>query len=285
MIGLTARWIASTALGLGCLACGDGSSGWILRRSAVGSADGGAQPADASAASDAAIDASDDDAEMAELPDADVFTEACSPEVSVDNLTADGNGALFDEAFPAPEAALVEIAKQVCALLYKEPHEVPASPPIVLVIDDFFGIGEIGITAPVIYIRLSSLHMQSAAAEGKDVRAEIAGDLHYLLAIDYELDDENPSAVRWVLEGIAAWTRYRAGYTSIDERLRGGSPIDDPKTAGFFFDWLERAYPDAIYQLNQSLDPNDGIQWSERVFETITGRDLNALWDEYQDTL
>ncbi len=284
MIERTARWLASTALGLGCLACGDGSSGWILRRSAIGSADGGPQRPDASAASDAALDASDDAGSDA-LPDADAFTQACSPEVSVDNLTADGNGALFDEAFPTPEAALVEIAKQVCALLYKDPREVPPSPPIVLVIDDFFGIGEIGITAPVIYIRLSSLHMQSAAAEGKDVHAEIAGDLHYLLAIDYELDNENPSAARWVLEGIAAWTRYRAGYTSIDERLPGGSPIDDPKTAGFFFDWLDRGYPDAVYQLNQSLDPNDGIEWSERIFEIITGRDLNMLWADYQEAL
>lgn len=280
MIGPTARWIASAALSLCCFACGDGSSRWILRRSAVVPADSAIDDASLDAA--APLDAgSDADA----LPDADAFTDACSPEVTVDNLTADGNGALFDQAFPAPEEALVEIAKQVCALLYKEPHEVPASPPIVLVIDDFFGIGEIGITAPVIYIRLSSLHMQSAAAEGKDVRAEIEGDLHYLLAIDYELDDENPSAVRWVLEGIAAWTRYRAGYTSLDERRPGGNPIDDPKTAGFFFDWVDRSHPDAIYHLNQSLDPNDGIQWSERIFETITGRDLTTLWAEYQETL
>jgi hypothetical protein len=276
--------MAGAALSLSCLACGDGSSRWILRRSAVEPADGSPQGADASTVSDAASDAGDD-ASIEPLPDADAFTQACSPEVSVDNLTADGNGALFDRAFPEPEEALVEIAKQVCALLYKEPHEVPASPPIVLVIDDFFGIGEIGITAPVIYIRLSSLHMQSAAAEGKDVRAEIAGDLHYLLAIDYELDDEDPSSVRWVLEGIAAWTRYRAGYTPIDERLPGGNPIDDPKTAGFFFDWLDRTYPDAIYRLNQSLDPTDGVRWSEHIFETISGRDLNALWSAYQDTL
>lgn len=277
-----ARWLA---LSLCCVAC-EGSSRWILQRADDSPADVVAPSADASIDAQAAFDAGEvTDARAAELPDADAFSDACSPDITVDNLTASGNGALFDRAFPEPERALVEIAKRVCSLLYKDPREVPASPPIVLVIDDYFGIGAISITAPVIYIRLSSLHMQSAAAEGKDVRDEITADLHYLLAIDYELDNENPSAVRWVLEGIAAWVRYRAGYTSPSERRPGGSPIDDATIAGFFFDWLDRTHPDAVYELNQSLDPTDGIAWSEEVFEIITGKDLSALWAEYQATL
>ena len=278
---------AGVAAALACIACGDGKSGWILKSEIDAGIvpDAGTYDASFDASTDAAID-TDAEIDAAEpLPDAGAFIEACSPELSIDNLTADGNGALFEQAFASPAQAVVEIARQVCALLYKTPDEAPASPPIVLVIEDFFGIAEIGITAPVIYIRLSSLHMQSAAAEGKDVRDEIAGDLHYLLTIDYVLDNENPGRVRWVIEGIAAWSRYRAGYTSLLERRTGGSPIDDAKTAGFFFDWMDRTYPDAVYELNQSLDPSDGVEWSERVFETITGRDLNALWSEYQATL
>jgi hypothetical protein len=155
----------------------------------------------------------------------------------------------------------------------------------VLVIEDFYGIGEIGITAPVIYIRLSSLRMQSVAEAGESVREDVIGSLHYLLAIDYELDDENPGAVRWVTEGIAAFVRYRAGHASIAERSAGGSPREDAKTAGFFLDWLDDTYPDAVYRLNQSLDPDDQVAWSERVFVEITGKDLATLWNDYQRTL
>jgi hypothetical protein len=219
------------------------------------------------------------------LGDPTAFARVCSPDVSIDNLTATGNGALFDQTFPTPSTLVDTTAQRVCATLYKTPDQVPASPPIVLVIEDFYGIGEIGITAPVIYIRLSSLRMQSTAAAGQSVRDDVTGAMHYLLAIDYELDDENPAAVRWVTEGIAAFVRYRAGYTAPSERVAGGGPMDDSKQTGFFFEWLDRKYPEAVYKLNQSLDPTDGVEWSEKVFEDITGKDLMTLWSEYQASI
>jgi hypothetical protein len=305
-----ARWASVAAISFAfALACSDGASRWILKeaeRSAMdppgvddagapdaGEPDAGAPDAgepgvddagapdagDAAISSDAASDAA------AALPDPELFASVCAPQVAIDNRTASGRGALFDEAFPEPDDALLQAAKQVCALLYKVPDEVPMSPPIVLVIEDFYGIGEIGITAPVIYIRLSSLHMQSVAAAGDSVREAVEGSLHYLLAIDYELDDENPAAVRWVTEGIAFWVRYRAGYASHAERRAGGAPTDDYKTTGFFFEWLDRTYPDAVYLLNQSLDPADDVAWSEDVFEQITGKDLATLWSDYQASL
>ncbi len=310
MGGRSGAWWASVAAACSALACSEGTSLWILEEvdSSVASAGAGAPappPASAGmgandpdpitpvagAAGDAGPPSPEPDAGTAGdaaapvLPDAEAFASVCDPQISVDNRTADGSGALFDEAFPMPGEAVWQSARQVCALLYKTPDEVPVSPPIGLVIEEFFGIGEIGITAPVIYIRLSSLHMESVAVEGGSVRESVLGSLHYLLAIDYELDDEHPAAVRWVIEGLAFWVRYRAGYASIDDRSPGGRPTDDYKIAGFFFDWLDRTYPDAVYRLNQSLDPADGIDWSERVFEQITGKDLATLWNDYQASL
>ena len=89
----------------------------------------------------------------------------------------------------------------------------------------------------------------------------------------------------WVTEGIAGFVRYRSGFTSLADRRPGGSPNEDWKTTGFFFDWLDRMYPDAVYRLNQSLDPDDQRAWSERVFMEISGRDLATLWNDYQRSL
>jgi hypothetical protein len=288
VIRRSGAWWASVVAACSAFACGDGTSRWILEQvdSGAASLDGGALPeADAGAADSGAADTDAASDSGAPLRDPQLFANACDPQISVDNRTADGRGALFDQAFPMPGQAVRQTAMQVCALLYERPDEVPPSPPIVLVIEDFYGIGEIGITAPEIHIRLSSLRMQSVAAEGGSVRDDVVGSLHYLLAIDYELDDENPGTVRWVTEGIAFWVRYRAGYASLGERTPGGSPTDDYKTAGFFFDWLDRSYPNAVYHLNQSLDPEDDIAWSARVFEQITGKSLATLWSDYQASL
>jgi hypothetical protein len=267
-------------------ACGDGTAGWILRHEgARGTADGH----DAARRDGGALDA---DAALASRGDAgallgepSAFRGVCSPDVTLDNRTASGNGALFDRTFPDPKAIVDETAQRVCATLYKAPAEVPQSPPIMLVIDDFYGIGEISITPSVVYIQLSSLRMQSTAAAGQSVRDDVVGALHYSLAIDYELHDENPAAVRWVTEGIAGYVRIRGGYTPISERAAGGGPMDDSKTTGFFLDWLDRTYPLAVYRLNQSLNPDDGVEWSQQVFHQITGKDLMTLWNDYQATL
>lgn len=266
------------------VACSDGTSRWILKQGdehASSHAAGDAGP-DAAAQRDAAIELADGGGLLA---DPEAFSSVCAPQVAIDNRTADGRGAVFDQTFPEPTKLVVETAKRVCAALYKRPEQVPLSPPIVLVIEDFYGIGEIGITAPVIYIRLSSLRMESTAAAGQSVRDDVTGALHYLLAIDYELDDENPAQVRWITEGIAAFVRYRAGYTPLSERAAGGSPSDDYKTTGFFFDWMDREYPESVYRLNQSLDPSDGTAWSEHVFVDLTGHDLDTLWTRYQASL
>lgn len=284
MIRRSGAWWASVVAACGAFACGDGTSRWILEQvdSSAASEDAGA-PGDADAGDAEAPVPSDDAGAM--LRDPELFAIACDPQISIDNRTADGLGALFDQAFPMPGDTMRQIARQVCALLYETPDEVPPSPPIALLIEDFYGIGEVSINAPVIIMRLSSLRMQSVASAGGSVRDDVVGSLHFLLAIDYELDDENPGTVRWVTEGIAFWVRYRAGYASIDERRPGGRPTDDYKNAGFFFDWLDRSYPNAVYRLNQSLDPEDDVAWSERVFEQITGKTLAVLWSDYQATL
>jgi hypothetical protein len=292
-----ASWLSVTAA-CGALAC-SGRAGWILREVAAGAPDAAvAMDADAPEAPqptaspgpdevDAGVETRDSGAADAgpATRDPAAFASVCAPQIAIDNRTASGRGALFDQAFPMPGDAIREIAREVCAILYKTPVEVPLSPPIVLIIEDFYGIGEVSITAPVIYMRLSSLRMQSVAEAGQSVRDDVTASLLFLLAIDYELDDENPGAVRWVTEGLAAFVRYRAGYTDLAERRSGGSPSDDSKATGFFFDWLDRTYPDAGYLLNQSLDPDDQVAWSERVFVDITGKNLATLWGDYQRSL
>src|SRR5882672_6874905 len=164
----TMAWIAAACVSFGC-GCSDGTSRWILKQQAA--RDGAVSDHDAATGNDGGLI---DDAAIAPRSRAGAllgnpadFVSVCSPQVSVDNLTANGRGALFDKTFADPTTLVVETAHRVCATLYKNAGEAPRSPPVELVIDDFYGIGEISITAPVIYIRLSSLRMQSTADAGQ----------------------------------------------------------------------------------------------------------------------
>jgi Peptidase of plants and bacteria len=260
------RW----TLLLACLALAscDGTSDWILRERP--------QPPGA------AIDAGTGGGDAREPAD---FAAACSPALRVENRTASGSGKLFGDNFAQPTAFVQDTARRVCALLYKTPSEVPRVRPITLIIDELDPPGAIGAAASGVQIELSSRHMQRVADAGGDVRSEIAGILYYLIGTDYTLDDEDPAAVSWLISGIGDWVRYRAGYTVLSRRKRGGDVRAGQTTTAFFLAWLDDTYPDAVYDLNQSLDPEDGSSWSEQTFRTISGKSLDQLWSDYQASL
>ncbi len=262
-----------------CGACGEGTAGWVLstNRTAASGPDAGEMPAAGAAGS------AGSGGQAARNPDD--FGAVCSPIVSVDNRTAARNGQLFAEAFPAPSEFVVQTARSACALLYKQPSEVPITTDVALIVEDFDGIGEIGAAGASVTLRLSSLYMQSVASAGGNVHDEIAGVTHYLIGVDYTLDDENPAAVAWLAQGLGDWVRFRAGYTPLERRTPGGTWTDGFTTTAFFLDWLDTHYVDAAYRLNQSMNGADAVSWSDQIFVEVAGKGVSELWTDYQASL
>lgn len=213
----------------------------------------------------------------------DAFT---LPTIVYINRDAAGSGQLFDQHIPDPETHVRAIARNVSQLLYKHPGEVPALTKITLIIEYFDGIAWKSGDRPEITIGLSSKYMQSYSDSGKDLLYEIDGILHHEIAHGYQYDDGNRySEIHGVIEGVADTVRFYAGYIDISSRHNGGHWTDGYKTTAFFFAWIEdEKHSDFLYELNQSLDPDDGIDWSWDDIERITGEPVSSLWSQYQDS-
>ena len=95
-IGLAAALVAA--------ACGDGGGEAPIDGGADAGADAGADGGGADSESDTAIGADGFPRDPAD------FAEACGPAIVFQNLTADGNGQIFDDAIPDPEAFLLEVS-------------------------------------------------------------------------------------------------------------------------------------------------------------------------------
>jgi hypothetical protein len=265
------------AAALAAAGCGDGGGG----AGDDGGADAGGDT-DTDAGADGGSD-TDGDTDTAvgedDFPrDPAEFTGVCTPAIVFQNLTADGNGQIFDDAIPDPVAFMQEVSAGVCALLYREPGEVPTKTQITLVVDDFDGVSSTGNAGTTATIQLSSTYL---AGYTGDVVAEIYGVIFHEVTHVFQLSEEY--ATNWAsIEGVADAVRYYAGYVDLAERVPGGSWTSGYKTTAFFFAWLEDTYVWFLYQLNQSYDPADEVPWSWDAIEAITGHPVEELWDEYQ---
>jgi hypothetical protein len=212
------------------------------------------------------------------------FAEACAPEIVFQNLTADWNGQIFDDAITDPVAFMLEISAGVCALLYREPDEVPSKTQITLVVDDFDGVAGTGNAGTTATIQLSSSYLADYADGGGDVVAEIWGVMFHEVTHVFQRSEDYTT--NWPsIEGVADAVRTYAGYIGLAERAPGGSWTDGYKVTAFFFVWLEETYIWFLYQLNWSYDPTDDLPWSWDAIEAITGHPVEELWDEYQEEI
>ena len=213
------------------------------------------------------------------------FESACSPLVVLDNKDIDGSGRLFSDAIPDPSTTLGCIARDVCSILFRKTTEIRPLAQINLVIEDFDGVSETFASGPdTSTIHMSSRYLQQVADAHANVKDEITGILYYQTTNMYQSDDGDGGANSWLVEGVADYVRYAGGYLSDDFRGPGGKYNDGNTTTGFFLVYLESQYPDFVYELNQSLNPNDPVVWSPTAFQDITGKKVDVLWAAYQAT-
>jgi hypothetical protein len=84
-----------------------------------------------------------------------------------------------------------------------------------------------------------------------------------------------------MIEGMADYVRFRAGYRSISARSKGGAYTDGYGPTSFFLAWIDDGRPGFVKAVNLSAKPG----WTTDAFVALTGETVDALWTEYQNAL
>jgi len=216
-------------------------------------------------------------------PPEDWVVTQCSPRVSFTNRDPMGDGKAFDDIVSDPQALLWQATRAACRTLFRNASEVKAVTDVAFDVGPFSGVAGTGDNA----ITLNASYVKMQADASADVLREITGILHFQASFLYQNNGRSADAAvtRWVLFGIADYVRLSAGY--IDRRSRAAPTTSyaqaSSQTIAFFFDYLAMSNPDIVYQLNQRLSPTAGA-WSNDVFVTLMGSELDAWWTAYQRT-
>jgi hypothetical protein len=208
--------------------------------------------------------------------------DACTPIVKLENRDTTSQGQLFTDAVPDPSEVVWAASHAACRLLFRSASEVKPVTEVSLVVEDYAGIaGTAGNT-----LRLSTRYLKSRADQGADLRTEIVGILHFATSLVYQNQgaDMDPAPPGWLIVGIADCVRLESGYIDRNQRSKGGSYDGSSQQTAFFLDYLATKNPNIVYHLNQRL-ASTSPRWTNDVFVTLTGNDLNTLWAEYQATL
>lgn len=209
--------------------------------------------------------------------------EACTPTLSFENRDTTPQGQLFTDAVPNPSEPLWAASHAACRLLYRSASEVKQVAKLSLIVEDYDGIASTqGST-----LRLSTRYLKDQADRGVDLRHEITGILHFGTSLVFQNSGSDADAAppRWLFVGIADYVRLASGYIDRSERAQGGSyDGGSSQTTAFFLDYLVTKDPTFVMQVNQRLAPTSPA-WSNDLFETLLGSDVDALWAEYQATL
>jgi Peptidase of plants and bacteria len=287
-------WLVSSLLAFA--ACGKGTSGWVLNDRAPATVMDSGPDADAGQAGDAGqpgqvADSGADGlggsltAPVDRCPTR--FASVCSPTVVVNNMDATASGKLFSDSITDPAATLGCITRDTCDILYLKASEIRVTTKITITIEDYDGVSETWSPAPgESIIHMSSRHLQQVSDAHADVGREIRGIFYYHATNIYQYDGGNGTANSWLISGVANYVRHVAGYMADDQRRAGGAYNDGGQTSAFFFVWLDQNYAKFVYELNMSLDPNNGgATWTTKSFQDITGQSVDMLWASYQATL
>jgi hypothetical protein len=208
--------------------------------------------------------------------------EKCKPIINFVDDDPTNQDQVFKDAVPDPPVPIWAATRAACRMLFRDGSEVKSVPEVTLILED--SPDAAGATGTELHLSTRYLKMQ--ADSGVDMRFEITGVLHFLIALVYENDgaDADGAPPRWLLVGIADYVRLESGYIDRSARAKGGAYDDDSKTTAFFIEYLARSNPDIVYRLNQRLSPGSA-PWTDDVFIELMGSDLGTLWADYQGTL
>lgn len=87
----------------------------------------------------------------------------------------------------------------------------------------------------------------------------------------------------WITEGIADYARHKYGPKEqpgwkLPEKLEKKHKYTDSyRTSARFFVWLDETHPGALDKIHRAMQTG---KYDESDWKTITGRNLDTLWDE-----
>jgi Peptidase of plants and bacteria len=211
------------------------------------------------------------------------ISDACTPALAFENRDTTSQGQLFTDAIPDPSEPVWAAAHAACRLLYRSADEVKTISKLSLIVEDYDGIAFTQGTT----IHLSTRYLKTAADRGIDLRQEITGILHFNTSLVYQNSgsDADTAPPGWLIVGIADYVRLESGYIDRSERAKGGSyDGSGSQTTAFFLDYLATKNAAVVMQLNQRLAQTSAV-WTNDVFKTLLGSDVDTLWASYQATL
>jgi hypothetical protein len=214
------------------------------------------------------------------LPGSDRFKDVCGAEVTYKVLPS-ATGAHYPPHYPDMKTLFTIIARNDCAMLYKNPGEVPRyARKLEVVLENepgnqadghedthekdarisilprnfpATGINQIGILG--LFYHETTHAIQHIKADGQYAQSinEGVADLLALKLLEQRVSKREDE--------------WRSGYQAV----------------AYFFDWLEGRYPDFVYQYNMSR--SRGRKWSIDEIAEITGKPIDTLWQEYREWL
>lgn len=249
----------------------------------------------------------------------DEFYNYCKNiQISFVNKAPNGGGKILAENMPNLIEDAREVARKVSSQLYQNTSEIPlsASPKLTIEVPEETDPAcgdpncpyencrygeckeEINTECHSVLCRnpawvsgsnteknlgLNPWHLREMDKKEVDIRFEVLGMLYHELAHVFQYD-ENPNGYENV-EGMADAIRFYNGHHDRFAQSKFDNWKDQSHISAFYC-WINSSVkPTFFYELNQSMNPGDGIPWTENVFEKITGKNVNQLWSEYQSTL
>ena len=184
-------------------------------------------------------------------------------------------GDAITKEFPDAVAMMQAHARKVCNILYRSPDEVKPVTRQTLVIDMHDGVA---------YASGGEIHF-SAVYIGNFVRGKqppaITLELNGVLVHESTHVWQYTNGGGWLVEAMADYVRYKAGFDRIQRRQKGGNWDSPYTTGGFFIHWIEEKYDkDFGYKVNMGMK-NRTFSYPALV-QQVTGKPVDMVWEEYQ---
>jgi hypothetical protein len=213
---------------------------------------------------------------LSPAPNSEKFKAVCGSEITF-TVRDPALGARYPSYLPDMKTLFQIAARNSCAMLYKSPSEVPKyAKKVQLVVEDNRGNRADAFADHSDTQSTVTFNAAVFPATGPNVMTLVR--LFYHEGTHTTQWDFHRSGFKFTFnEGIADYVLF----TMWERRsgTPGGNWMDGYDITAYFLRWIERRQPDFVYKLNMSAAGNKG--WTPDVFRTLTGRSVDALWEEY----
>ncbi|KAL0491975.1 protease HtpX [Acrasis kona] len=193
------------------------------------------------------------------------------PNVTVEVRGEDEGCKAFKQSFPDSKRVVQEIVLRVIDLLYKNRDQAPDKGTVKVIVRPMDGVAYTANNE----INFSSTYIAKVIPSGR-VKEEMLGVLTHEMTHVFQYNVQVPGGL---IEGIADFIRLRAGLAAPHWKKEHGGKWDAgyQKTA-MFLDFVDKKRPELVRDMNYSFR----LRYQDSIWKKLTGKDVNANFDEYQ---